>query len=212
MKVIPFFVKVIFINMNLQENIRRILKEETEGIGSFIDKIESKFELSKELREFLMNFIVNSDCKKIEFSRFNNGALGIALHDGVLINEVGLDRGLDFLLFLIFHEVAHQYQFKKYGDEKMYECYIGDMSIDDAAKFMKQTEEVADNLAYRKIRVLQKKNLINLDFVPPQVYKNVSINQIKVMVNSFRDQIKQKGITSSEKISEYFYNMVKKEL
>ena len=29
MKVIPFFVKVIFINMNLQENIRRILREET---------------------------------------------------------------------------------------------------------------------------------------------------------------------------------------
>ena len=35
--------------MNLQEQIRRILKEETEGINLFINQIESKFQISDEI-------------------------------------------------------------------------------------------------------------------------------------------------------------------
>ena len=32
--------------MNLQEQIRKILKEETEGINLFMNQIESKFQIS----------------------------------------------------------------------------------------------------------------------------------------------------------------------
>jgi len=198
--------------MNLQENIRKVLKEETEGIDSFINQIDSRYKISDELKDFLKDFIQDSDCKKIEFTGFKFQALGLALHNGVLINKLVLNRGLDFLLFIIFHEIAHQYQFKKYGDEKMYECYIGDISVDDAAKFMKTTEEVADEYASRKFKELVKKKIINSDFVPPQMYKNVPISQIRQMVDNYRQEMKSKDITSSEKISEYFYNMVKSEL
>jgi hypothetical protein len=198
--------------MDLQENIIRILKEETEGIDSFINQIDSRYKMSDELKEFITDFIKESDCKKIEFTGFKFQALGLALHDGVLINKLALNRGLDFLLFVIFHEIAHQYQFKKYGDTKMYECYIGDISVDDAAKFMKTTEEVADEYASRKFKELVKKKIINSDFVPPQMYKNVPISQIRMMVDNYRKEMKSKDITSSEKISEYFYNMVKSEL
>lgn len=198
--------------MNLQESIRRILKEETEGINEFINQIDSRYKMSDELKEFITDFIKESNCKKIEFTGFKFQALGLALHDGVLINKLALNRGLDFLLFLIFHEIAHQYQFKKYGDTKMYECYIGDISVDDAAKFMKTTEEVADEYASRKFRELVKKNIINSNFVPPQMYKNVPLSQIRMMVDNYRKEMKSKDITSSEKISEYFYNMVKSEL
>jgi len=198
--------------MNLQESIRRILKEETEGIDSFINQIDSRYKISDELKDFLKSFIEDSNCKKIEFTGFKFQALGLALHDGVLINKLALNRGLDFLLFVIFHEIAHQYQFKKYGDAKMYECYIGDISVDDAAKFMKTTEEVADEYASRKFKELVKKNIINSNFVPPQMYKNMPISNIRMMVDNIRKEMKSKDITSSEKISEYFYNMVKSEL
>jgi hypothetical protein len=198
--------------MNLQENIRKILKEETEGIDTFLDEISNVHELSEELKNFIKEFIKESNCKRINFSNFKMGVLGLALHDGVLINKLALNRGLDFLLFVIFHEIAHQYQFKKYGDAKMYECYIGDISVDDAAKFMKTTEEVADEYASRKFKELVKKNIINSNFVPPQIYKNVPIGQIRMMVDNYRKEMKSKDITSSEKISEYFYNMVKSEI
>jgi len=198
--------------MNLQETIRRILREETEGIDSFINEIQSKYELSDELRQFLIDFIKNSDCKKIEFAEFKLGVMGLALHNGVLINKSALSRGISFLLFLIFHEVAHQYQFKKYGEDIMYNCYLGDISEEEAAKFMKHTEVVADDFAARKIRELQKKDMIDKTFIPPSMYKNAPINSIKMMVNGYRDQMKRNNITSPEKISEFFYNMVKKNL
>ena len=198
--------------MNLQETIRRILREETQGIDSFIDTIDSKYNMNDELRQFLIDFIKNSDCKKIEFADFKIGAMGLAVHDGVLINNFGLNRGLEFLLFLIFHEVAHQYQFKKYGEDIMYNCYLGDISEEEAAKFMKYTEEVADDFASRKIRELQNKGLIGKSYIPPQMYKNVPINSVKMMVNNYREMMRRNNITSPEKISEFFYNMVKKNL
>jgi hypothetical protein len=197
--------------MNQKENIRRILKEETEGINTFLDEISNVHELSGELKNFIKEFIKKSNCKQINFSNFKIGALGLALHNGVLINSITLKQSLPFLLFVIFHEVAHQYQFKKYGDDIMYDCYLGDISEEQAAKFMKKTEEVADELATRKIRELQKMGLIE-PFTPPQVYKNMPMEKITMMVNNFRTDMKRKNIDSPTKISEYFYNMVKSEL
>jgi hypothetical protein len=198
--------------MNLQEQIRKILKEETEGINLFMNQIESKFQISDELRDLLIDFINRSECKNIEFANFKMGALGLALHTGVLINKNILNSNLETLLFVIFHEIAHQYQFKKYGEDKMYECYIGELSIDDAARFMKNTEEVADDFAARKIREIQKKDLIRKSYTPPSMYKNVPITQIKSMVNNYIEQMKSKNITTPDKVSEYFYNMVKSNL
>jgi len=197
--------------MRLQENIRKILKEETEGIDSFLSEITQVHDMSDELKDFVKKFIEESNCKRINFSRFNIPAMGLALESGVLINSMSLRQPLPFLLFLIFHEVAHQYQFKKYGEEMMYDCYLGEISESDAAKFMKQTEEVADDFAYRKIRQLQKLKLVG-PYTPPQMYKNVPIQQITMMVNNYRNDMRRKNIDSPKKVSEYFYNMVKNEL
>jgi hypothetical protein len=196
---------------NLYESIKKVLKEETEGIDSFLDEISSKHNMSDELKDFVKQFIEESDCKRINFSRFKMGVMGLALESGVLINSVALNHPLPFLLFLIFHEVAHQYQFKKYGEDVMYDCYLGEISEREAAEFMKHTEEVADDFAFRKIRQLQKLNLIG-PYTPPQMYKHVPIQQITMMVNNYREDMRKKNIDSPKKVSEYFYNMVKSEL
>ena len=195
--------------MNLQESIRRILKEETQGLDVFINEIKSKHKISDELSDTIKNFIVQSGCNKIEFSNFKIGAMGVALHDFVLINKVVLQQKLELLLFIIFHEVAHQYQFKKYGKDIMYDCYLGEVNDEEAAEFMKKTEMVADEFATRKIRELQKKDLIDKNFIPPSVYKNAPITQIITLIKNIRLQIKQQKITTPEKVSEFFYNMVK---
>ena len=198
--------------MNLQEHIRRILKEETEGISSFINELSDAFNISDELKDEVVKFIENSDCKKIEFSNFKIPVLGLALHDVVLINKQILSRRLEDALFVILHEISHQYQFKKYGEDIMYDCYIGELSNEEAANFMKHTEEVADEFAGRKMRQLQNKGLISKNFRSPQMYKNLPIQQVSMMVQQYKNQMRRMNINSPEKVSEYFYNMVKSDL
>jgi hypothetical protein len=193
----------------LKESIRRVLKEETDGVNTLIDVITSRHEMSDELIEKVRDFISQSNCKKIEFANFKMPAMGVALHDGVLINKIALNQRLEYLLFIIFHETAHQYQFKKYGEDIMYECYLGDISVEEAAKLMKHTEEVADEFAGKKIKQLQKQGLLDKGFIPPSLYKNAPISQIVAMVGFYRTQLKQQNITTPDKISEFFYNMVK---
>ena len=189
----------------------RILKENTKRLDPFIDEILSVHKMSNELIDFIKKFIEESNCKRIDFSKFKMGVMGVALETGVLINKTALNQPLPFLLFLIFHEITHQYQFKKYGDKVMYDCYIGNVSEIEGAEFMKHTEEVADDLASRKIRELQKLGLIG-EYTPMQMYKNLPIEQIKMMVNHFRNEMRIKNIQSPKKVSEYFYNIVKSEI
>jgi hypothetical protein len=190
----------------------KLIIENTSNLENFLSKINEKFNLTNELEETIKDFIEKSNCKKIEFAKFKAPVMGLALHDGVLINENALQSTLEFLIFLIFHEIAHQYQFKKYGEEKMYDCYVGEITEDEAADFMKKTEIVADEFALRKVRQLQKMGLIDSSYTPPQVYKNIPYSTIKSMVRQFREMMKSQNIKSPEKISEFFYNMVKENI
>jgi hypothetical protein len=198
--------------MKLIEIFKTLINEETDGITIFLNKIQSEYDISDSLYVEMLDFIEESGCKKIEFAKFNYPALGLALHNGVLINSNMIGDNLSFLIFVIFHEVAHQFQFKKYGDKIMYGVYSGDVSIDEAAKFMKHTEEVADEFAMRKIRELQKKGLIDDNYRANSPYRNISVQSIKSMIIRFRDDLKSKNITSPNDISKYFYNMVKSKM
>ena len=191
--------------------IKKILKEETQNINSFIDTLESKYPEVSEFKDILISFIEESDCQKIEFADFKYGALGMALHNGVLINNSALNNSLPMLIFIIFHEIAHQYQFKKYGADEMYRCYSGEVTIDEAADFMRNTEIVADKYAALKLRQLMKSGYIDSSFVPPQMYKKVPVGQIKQMIEQFKYQFRMNNVNSSEEISSFMYNMIKRE-
>ncbi len=192
--------------------VRRVIKEETSGLGDFVETLKSNFNISDELVDFVSDFIQKSDCNKIEFTKFKYPALGAALHNGVLINNLVLNRSLELTLFTIFHEIAHQYQYKKYGIEKMYEFYNDEISVIETAKFMKEVETVADSFASRKIRELQKMGLISRNFVPIEMYKNVPESQLASFINNIRSQLRSKNITSPDDISEFWYNLIKNQL
>jgi hypothetical protein len=191
--------------------MKKIIKEETQRLDNFLDEISEVHKMSDELKSFIKKFIEESECKRIDFAEFNIPMLGLAIESGVLINKNALNQPLPYLLFVIFHETAHQYQFKKYGAEMMYDCYLGDVSDYEAADFMKKTEVVADEFAARKIKQLQKLNLIGR-FSPPQMYKNVSLQDISRMLMGFKNDMRRKNIDSVKKVSEYFYNMTKNNL
>lgn len=204
--------KIIISESHLTRLVRRVIKEETSGLGDFIETLRSNFNMSDELVGFVKNFIENSNCNKIEFAKFKYAALGAALHNGVLINNVVLNSPLEVALFSIFHEIAHQYQYKKYGIEKMYEFYNDEISVIETAKFMKEVETIADSFASRKIRELQKMGLISRNFVPIEMYKNVSESQLASFISNIRSQLRSKNITSPDDISEFWYNLLKNQL
>jgi hypothetical protein len=202
--------------MNLQENINRVkemmglITEETANIDSFLNKIMARYPETEKFIGDIKSFIENSDCKKVEVAKFKYPALGLAVHNGVLFNEVVFNQPLPNFLFIIFHEIAHQYQYKKYGDDKMYEFYLGEIDVKDAAIAMKEIEMIADEFASRKVREFVKLGFISQPNNPAlSQYKNVPLPHFETLINQTKQMIKDKGLSDFDDIADIFYNMVK---
>jgi len=196
----------------LNETQYNLVLEQTSGLDEFLDKVKEKYNINDDFIGKIKQFILNSDCKKIMVQNIRMGE-ALALSDRVVITPGVFNNSLGIFLFILFHEIAHQYQFKKYGEETMYSVYVGDTSIEEAAEFMKKTELIADEFARKKVR-----EFVNLGFIPQEdatfkgMYKNVSIHQLKGMILQFRNVIRQGRITKPSEVSEFFYNMVKSDL
>lgn len=198
--------------VNIKESTtRKVLKEETEGIRPFLYRIMSTYPETEIYIDEIKSFIENSNCKKIEVSKFKFPAMGLALHNGILFNESIFNYPLSSFLFVMAHEVAHQYQYKKYGDDKMYECYLGEISVEDAAKAMKEVEIIADEFATRKLREFIKMGLIDKDDERKinAIYSSVPLRHFENLISKTRDDLKQKNLKNFEGITNYFYNMIK---
>lgn len=198
--------------VNIKESTtRKVLKEETEGIRPFLYRIMSTYPETEIYIDEIKSFIENSNCKKIEVTKFKFPAMGLALHNGVLFNESIFNYPLSSFLFVMAHEIAHQYQYKKYGDDKMYECYLGEISVEDAAKAMKEVEIIADEFATRKLREFIKMGLIDKDDERKinAMYSSVPLRHFENLISKTRDDLKQKNLKNFEGITNYFYNMIK---
>jgi hypothetical protein len=93
----------------------------------------------------------------------------------------------------------------------MYECYLGEISVDEAAEFMKEIEITADEFATRKIREFIKMGLISNEDkrMVNAIYKNVPISHFENLISKTRDDLRQKDTKNFEGITNYFYNMLK---
>jgi len=194
----------------LQETIKKILKEETQGIEQFLIQVMETYPETEDFIDNIESFIKNSNCKKIEVAMFKYPALGLAVHNGVLFNEVIFKQQLPDFLFIIFHEIANQYQYKKYGDEKMYEFYLDETDVKEAAIAMKKIEIIADEFANRKVREFVKLGFIN---VPNRktlsMYKDIPLNHFERLISQTKDTIRSKNVSSFDEIADIFYNMIK---
>lgn len=200
----------------ITESQFKLLNEDTNGLDDLIDDILYKYPETKDHIEEIKSFILNSGCQNISVEKLNSPAIkGLALHDKVVLNTSIFNSNIELpdFLFVLFHEIAHQYQYKKYGEEKMYEVYIGDLSIDDAAKWMQGVEIVADEFATRKVRQFVKLGLINNDVkLPKGFYKNVGMIPFMNLISKVRKEIENKNIKNKSEISQLFYNMVKSKI
>ena len=195
----------------VNESQLKLLTEQIEGLDEF--KLKS-LEFYPEIIEYwdiIENHIRESGVKKIEVSKLRMG-MAVALINGIIFSETVFRQPLPLFLFSVFHEFAHQYQFKKYGKEKMLKLYTNEMSIEEGAKFMKEMELVADEFATRKLRELQKYGFLRNISLPSGFYKQMPLTTFEKTIEYLKSQIKDLGLTSPDEISNVFYNWLKLEV
>lgn len=186
--------------------------ETTSGLDDFMSTVINKYPEVKEFKDVLEKFIVDSDCGKLTIEPMKMG-LGVSLSDRCIISDRALTFNLPNFLFVLFHEIAHQYQYKKYGMEKMYEVYTGELSMRECAKWMKDVEIVADEFATRKVRQYVKLGYIKGgNDILKAFYKNIPESHFIGLISKVRNMIKKSNIKSPEEISELFYNWIKAEI
>lgn len=192
-------------NIPLHES-HGLLNEQSDGIDDFINHLKKKFPFVIKFEEPLRKTILNSGCKKIEIHDIGF-ATGLALHDKVVFSPRAFIGGINYVLYVVFHEIAHQYQYKKYGGEFMYKIYQNEVDIDEAVKTLRGYETVADQFAMRKLREFLKLGLIQKWGIPTKgTYEGISDGHLKEILLKLRDIILKSGVTDVEKISETYYN------
>lgn len=191
-----------------EEQYRKLLREAPEGIEELFSVLFQKYPDLEEHRQVIEDFITNSGCKNIEIKPFNIFAAGLALHDRVVFNPTIFTHSPEHLMYIIFHEIAHQYQYKKYGIERMYALYNGKLPINEAVEWLRYTENTADEFAIRKCRELKKLGILKGKLVENGSYKNVPDIHLKSLLVKFRNLVRNQNITDPIQVSDILYNHI----
>ena len=198
----------------------KLLNEETGGLDMFIDQIVEKFPETEEYKDVIKSNIEKSGCHNIGFEPMSM-ANGLSLHNRVVISSGLLEDGLKpnpnalaDLMFVIFHEIAHQHQYNKYSKELIYDMYTGELETDGAVGFLRYIENVADQFALRKCRQLQSIGVIPAEQEVRDTggYDNYTDKMFENYLNMLKGRVQKAGITDPEDISELIYNMIKPKL
>ena len=178
------------------------------GLDEFLELVIKFYPRTEPYINKIEQFIINSGCLRIDVNHIQMGA-GVSLSDRVIINKESFNEPLGKFLFIVFHEIAHQFQYKKYGADKMYSVYTGDISVKDGAIFMKDLEIVADEFASRKIREFEKIGLLtNDDARFKSFYNTTHLDHFIRIINLFKKEIDEKGLTTPEEINTIFYELL----
>jgi hypothetical protein len=143
--------------------------------------------------------------------RFENiKANGIAINGYTIIANRVLTFKPHIMMFVIFHELAHHYQYRKHGDDFAETIYTNDIaSIDEDVEKLIWIEDTADKFAQMKTNYYIKK--YDLDFPPLQGAGIKDKNYLKGHVLRMKKMVlemppEQRNIRD---INEALYNSIK---
>jgi len=198
----------------LYNEARRVEGEKVQGLERFIEWIDlaKESEVSPELLGDVMSIIERSGCPSIRFEKLR-GALGISLTTACVVNSSTLSDTIQQLFYVIFHEIAHQYQYTKHGEEFAEAVYFGNGDPEVGARLLLKIENTADRYAYRIVKHLFKKH--GLPFNERTfylLYKHQSPESVSTYINSLRSIISQNNLTNVHEVNDLIYNMVKGKL
>lgn len=194
---------------------RRDVNSPVAGIHEFLTTIKNVFQPRysniDEILTSVKSFIEQSKCPAIKFERIT-GALGISLTDICIVSDRALNSSLSYLLYIIFHEISHQYQYSKYGEKFVQDIYNDEMPLEDAARKLKRVEYVADRYAIMKVKRLYNEHIPDGKPAIRSFYKNISIAGFANQLRQIRKLARQQNLTDIDDINEMIYNMIKPQL
>ena len=188
------------------------LKTSVVGLDSFMNRMIDKHPEIESFKDELFRFVEESGCKKIEFCGFEAGNLpmkGISLSNGLLMTADILNDTKEGLMFIFFHEIAHQYQYKLYGQKRMYAAYSGELPIDEAVEFVKKMEREADEFATQKCNEYVEKGLLNSNKIDRGVYHKYPDSVFKMQITAMQKLVKILGTKDQDKLGSIIYNIIK---
>jgi hypothetical protein len=188
----------------LSERQYNLIMESVDGLDDFITQVIETFPEAKDMKDEIKSIIEKSNCPKIEFKSIS--VFGFALHNGIVLSSSLLRYNFEMFLLVLFHELAHQFQFKKYGNKIMYKLYEEKTSLDDGANFLIHTEMVANRFAKHKLMELKRRGKINnLPYMPISVSESGLRQQLK----DVKKFVKENNVDNREDISEILFNCIK---
>lgn len=189
--------------MYLKEvNLKR---SNTIGLEAFIKTIQiDKPTLCENTILALIDFIVSSGCRAIEFRKMSNRAMGISKTDICILNYDVLKIPDEYTLYIILHEVAHQYQYRKHGKNLVLDVYLESTPLDEAAKKLLRIEQIADRLAIAKLNnILQENNIRLSKPIISRYLDKTDLTQITNYLNKIRKEISEKDLSTIEEINDH---------
>jgi len=199
---------------------RRDIDSAVEGIDLFLSAIKDRYSklwadrstspLDNIIKE-IKSFIELSGCPAIKFEPLR-GALGISKTDCCIISSTVLHGPLDYLLYVVYHEVVHQYQYSKHGEDIALEIYLEKIPLKDAIKTLKRIENTTDRYAILKVKELYKKYIPEIVPNIAPYYKHVSDERFGSMIVYYRVLAKKNKLTNTADINNMIYNSIRHQI
>lgn len=192
------------------DDLRSLIHEERYEEAAIIrDEIENNAEeIATNLAED-----IDKEIDKIGIPyRFEDiSAYGIAMNDFCVISNSVLNGSPAFIMFVMFHELGHLYQYRKYGNDFALYLYSNDFDkIEDDAKKLVWIEETANKFGKMKTSFYLRK--YNLD-ISSMKFTGLSTNvdfyksHLMRMKRMFRELPQERR--NIREINDMLYNSIK---
>lgn len=141
----------------------------------------------------------------IRFESFQRGVGGMAKLDVCILSKNSLNMKINSFLFVLFHEIAHYHQYKKYGRDLAMKFYREETTIDEGASQLLQIEEIANRFAYSKANFYIGKYKLGAP-VSSQPY--ATLPEVKRYLVYVRKMVQDNKLTTIDEVNEAIYKMV----
>jgi hypothetical protein len=162
--------------------------------------------MNREMYHEIEKFIDASCCVKFSFLDLGKRAAGFSTPNECVVSTSIFQLPLEYMLYILLHEVSHQYQYKKYGKNLCLDIYKSEISLDEAVSKLLHIESVADRLALAKMKFILKTCNVPLQIDPiPRYLGNTNYEYFKKYISDIRENVNLLNLETIEEINAYIY-------
>jgi hypothetical protein len=191
----------------LMQEMRLRPGEETKNLDAFMQQLHRAFPKYSNALDALRQVIIESKCPHVLFEPIK--AYGISMADKCVINDRVLRLSFSYAAYVILHEIAHQMQYTKHGENFAEGIFLHDLPDEQLARMLRKIEMTADRYAIAKLKKILHESNIDAGEVPTSIYKYTPDIDLLSHIKNVRRQVKQHNFKTIEQVNEWIYNSIK---